>query len=138
MGLSMDTSDAAVLEEFVSGFRSMSAALRTELAFTSEAATIRRVLDHGCPLERGILLTVLGHGENIVLRLAAPDDQEPHAAEAADERARRFLRGLIGDGEPVAKETLRPVLEAAPDDDVLVLNATTGELKPFTAETAKT
>jgi hypothetical protein len=73
----MDTSDAAAVEEFVSGFRDTSTALRTELTFTSEAATIRRALDHGSAMERGVLLTVLGHGENIVVRLAGPDDQKP-------------------------------------------------------------
>ena len=134
----MDTSDTAEVEEFVARFRETREALRTELAFTSEPATIRRVLDHGDPLERGVLLTILGHGANIVVKLTAPDDVERQAEGAADERARRFLRGLVGDDEPVAKETLRPALEAIPSEGAFVLNVKSGEVRPFTAETAAT
>jgi hypothetical protein len=49
----------------------------------------------------------------------------------------RFLRGLVGDDEPVGVETLRParpVLEATPDEDLAVLHADEqgGALQPVT------
>jgi hypothetical protein len=133
--IDMNPSDAAAMDEFHARFRHLSEALRTELTFAGEAATIRRVLDHGSPMERGTLLIALGHCENVVVNLGIPNEE---ATGAADERAKRFLRGLIGDGEPLDKGTLRPVLEVASGEDVFVLNAKSGELKPFTAETAKT
>jgi hypothetical protein len=70
------------------------------------------------------------------VRLATHDDQEPHAAEAADERAKRFLRGLVGDGERLAKQTLRPALDAI-GEGVFALNVCSGDMKPFTPELAK-
>jgi len=60
--------------EFVARFHEVSDALRTELIFAGEAAIIRRALEHGSALERGVLLIVLGHGENIVAKVGgAPD-----------------------------------------------------------------
>ena len=114
--------------EFVARFHEVSDALRTELIFAGEAALIRRALEHGSALERGVLLIVLGHGENIVAKVGGESEQA--AAHAADERAKRFLRGLIGDGEAVGKETLRPAPDAI-GEDVYVLNVGSGEVKPF-------
>lgn len=42
----------------------------------------------------------------------------------------RFLRSLLGEGERVGKETLRPPLDDV-GEDVFVLNVGSGEIKPF-------
>jgi hypothetical protein len=134
----MNPPDAAAVDEFHARFRHLSEALRTEMTFAGEAATIRRVLDHGSPEERSVLLIVLGHAEHIMMKFGTPDAADPEAVRAADERARCFLRGLVGDDEPVGKETLRPALDAL-GERLLVLNTNDpdGELNPFTVETAK-
>ncbi len=133
----MDEHDEAAAREFVSRFDQTRDALRTELTFAGELATLRRVLDHGTPLERGGLLVVLGHAKHVVMRLGAPGAADSEAARAAGERATRFLRGLVGDLEPVGKATLRPALDVI-GGDALVISAESGEMRSFTAEVAKT
>jgi hypothetical protein len=113
---------------FVASFRETAQALRAELAATSEAATIRRVLDYGSALERGVLLLVLGHADHMVVKLS--EDATDHG-EAADKRSVRFLRGLLSESERVGKETLRPQI----DTDGLYMLSAGGKLKPLTAAT---
>jgi hypothetical protein len=111
-------------DEFETAFRETRELIRIELKGCGEQRTVRRVLDDGCPLERAALLIALGHAKHAVVVLkSSPDDE---AARAWDQRAVRFLRGLVGDDEPVGVETLRPqrrVLNATPDENLAVLHA---------------
>jgi hypothetical protein len=118
----MDTLSSHPDDEFDVRFRETREAIRAELAQTGEQRTIRRTLDDGCPLQRGALLTLLGHGKTLVLKVNSHDDA---AARACDARVQAFLKGLVGDGPRLGAETLRPsraALDATPNEELAILN----------------
>jgi hypothetical protein len=113
---------AQAADDFDTRFRETRELIRAELKDTGEQRTTRRVLDDGCALERGALLTLLGHGKTLVVRLGSDDDELPRAS---DERIKSFLKGLVGDGPRLGVETLRPsrpMLEAMRDETLATLN----------------
>ncbi len=77
-------------DEFAARFGETREAIAIELKYSGEQATIRRMLDRGCALERAILLTLLGHGQHLALRVRDPGDRESAEAQQSDERAKRF------------------------------------------------
>jgi hypothetical protein len=110
-----DPTVAQAADEFDVRFCITRDALRAELTETGEVATIRRALDSGSALERGALLTLLGH-KILVVKVSSSDEE---AARARDARVRAFLLSLI-DAEPLRPQ--RPVLEAT-DEDLAVLRS---------------
>ncbi len=140
--MTMDDLDAAEVQEFLEEFRATSEAIRAELKWTGEQATVRRVCEQGSSLERSVLLFALSGCENVLVKLGALEEADEETVRAYQETADRFLRGLL-EGTPIDRADMRAAFSAwakgaARTEGLLVLKPgdPNWEPKPF-SEVAK-
>ncbi len=138
----MDAIDLAEVSAFLDDYHATADAIRAELQWSGEQATIRRVLDLGSTLERAALFSVLAGCNDIVVKLGELETADEEVQRACEETGTRFLRGIIGEGEQIDTATLRAELKAwakgAAQREGLFLikaNDTSAGAQPFTSET---